>query len=118
MINPPKWAQDLVINACIKMDSELPTLTWRQRNSEASNGYCDLPSRHIVIHAGKNHLDQKLYLLHELAHAITGHQHTSEFWDMAWKLYRWAKLPIKHCQKREYPYKKGAAIAYRRSKKN
>jgi len=42
--------------------------------------------------------------------------HTSEFWDTAWLLYRWAKLPVRYCLKREQGYRKGAVVAYRRSR--
>jgi hypothetical protein len=98
----------------------------------------------ITISAGKSRLDAKLVILHEIAHTGTESKpqywniekakkhgwifpqepdhpivvrnicHTDEFWDIAWKLYRWAKLPIRYCQQREYSYKAGAQAAYKR----
>lgn len=42
--------------------------------------------------------------------------HTPEFWDTAWELFRWAKLPIRYCKEREGEYRKGSIAAYHRSK--
>jgi hypothetical protein len=96
------------------------SLTWHRRNRPYSSGQGGL--ERITINAGSQRTDAKLVLLHEIAHALAGqrgHQwHTELFWETAWELYRWAKLPIRYCQKREYSYRKKAAIAYRRSVKS
>jgi len=145
----PKWAERLVLNALIYLEESgykvpTPKIIWRRGRSSFSSGHAHPPDE-ITITAGKNRIDAKLVLLHELAHTVAGNKpvyldveraikqgwrfvheptepliigtrsHTSEFWDIAWKLYRWAKLPIRYCQQREYSYRKGAAVAYRRN---
>lgn len=135
----PKWAQDLLINALLHLESEghkinVPTLNWRRGTHYRSSGNANQDK--ITITAGTNRLDQKLVLLHEIVHTVAKPQgqyikidphtrvrhlsrrtwHTAEFWDIAWSLYRWAKLPIRYCQKREYSYKVGARVAYRRNR--
>lgn len=72
----------------------------------------------ISITAGTDWKDAKMVFLHEMAHAMTpGHSHDRVFWDKAFELYRWAKLPMLYCRKREMNYKKGALAAYRRNRK-
>ena len=44
--------------------------------------------------------------------------HTPEFWETAWDLYRWAKLPIRYCKQREGNYKRGALVAYHKGLKS
>lgn len=116
---PPKWAQDLTINALIYLDSEgiklnVPTLDWKHSNRDSSSGACWFKSARIVVRAGSDRVDAKMVLLHEIAH-LQGKGHTDRFWDIAWMLYRWAKLPIRYCKEREGDYMKGALVAYRRS---
>ena len=72
----------------------------------------------VTVTAGSDWKDAKLVFLHEMAHAMTpGHNHDKVFWDCAFRLYRWAKLPMLYCRKREMSYKKGALFAYRRGRK-
>ena len=148
---PPKWAQELMIKAILHLqsqgqDAELPLLTWRHSSHECSSGHASHDRKSITITVGKSRLDQKLVLLHEIAHTVTESDirylnieqakkrgwhftqeptqpiiskricHTGKFWDTAWELYRWAKLPIRYCLQRETEYRKGAAVAYRRSR--
>ena len=150
---PPKWAQDLLINAILYLQSkgykaELPELNWR--HGKHSSGRCNKTEGKITVTAGKlqvskSRVNQKLILLHEIAHIATDTEvkyldikrakkrgwhscnksrqiiskrmyHTDSFWNTAWLLYRWAKLPIKFCLSREQDYRKGAAVAYRKNK--
>ena len=140
----PKWAQELLIDACIYLGiDDLPALDWRHGRRRCSSGRCYGKSR-ILVTAGTDRTDAKMVLLHELAHAATPPEirevklsgkwmrpdgtpwenptatqqvsHGDAFWDTAWRLYRWAKLPIRYCLQRETDYRKGAAVAYRRSK--
>lgn len=72
----------------------------------------------ITITAGKSRVDQKLVLLHEIAHLIGSKEregHSPRFWDIAWDLYRTFKVPINYAKKREYSYKQEAKAAYRRN---
>jgi len=145
----PRWAEKLTLDALVYLEDlgykvPTPAIIWRHGQQQFSSGRTYLPDK-IIITAGKNRLDTKLVLLHELAHTVAGNKpvyldvkratkqgwrflqeptepliigtrsHTSEFWDIAWKLYRWAKLPIRYCQQREYIYRKGAISAYRRN---
>lgn len=88
-----------------------------------SSGSC-YPN-YISIRAGNYRTDCKLVILHELSHWVlpvyrngfiwTHKGHTSEFWDIAWDLYRWARLPIKYCKYRESGYRKGSIKGYKRN---
>jgi hypothetical protein len=152
-MNPPKWAQELIIEAMIYLESkgikgDLPTLKWRHGSGFYSSGHAT-NRKSIVITAGKHRLDQKLVVLHELSHIVakpieqhstvaqakkrgwitdsrlkdtdvfsTRHVcHSENFWDIAWDLYRWAKLPIRYCKTREGNYRKGSIAAYHRNVK-
>lgn len=117
----PQWAQELTINALIHAGcDDVPNITWRRCNRWDSSGVCNTTKREdgIVINAGRDRTDQKLVLLHELAHWIRPpkEHHSPEFWDLAWELFRWAKLPVRYCLQRERTYRKGAVLAYKRSK--
>lgn len=150
-MNPPKWAQDLIIEAMIYLETkgikaDIPALKWRHGSGFHSSGNAN--SKRIVITAGKHRLDQKLVVLHELSHVVTKpieqHStvaqarkrgwiipdrkdtdtfssrnvwHSEAFWDTAWDLYRWAKLPIRYCKTREDNYRKGSITAYHRNVK-
>lgn len=115
---------------------------WRYESSGRTFG-----KERIHLTIGKDRTDAKLVLLHEVAHTVTESEpqywnierakkqgwifpkeperpiiirnisHTSKFWDIAWELYRWAKLPIRYCQQREYHYKVGAQVAYKRNRR-
>lgn len=151
MSNTPNWAQDLVIEASIYLEAHgrkvaLPVISWRHGARRSSSGHANPKGKTITITAGHDRTDQKMVLLHELAHIVIGCEprywnierakksgwhfeteptepiviknlfHTPAFWDLAWDLYRWAKLPIRYCLNREKSYRKGAVLAYRRSR--
>lgn len=123
MSNPPKWAQDLTLKALLWWESQgntapLVELKWRHaKNRYQSSGVAYLDGK-IVVSAGKNRTDQKLVLLHEIAHQLNpGEHHGDKFWDTAWALFRWAKLPVRYCVNREKSYRVGAYAAYKRSLK-
>ncbi len=125
MTTPPKWAQDLILAVWLKEGREdLPVVTWRRNHKRASRdssgrGWSFERGNRLVITAGTNRLDQKVVLLHESAHVLlpAGEHHGAAFWDKAWELYKWAKLPIRYCKQREGNYRKGAVLAYARSRK-
>ena len=119
----PKWAQDLTLNALIHLTKEgfnppVPSLSWRRAKHPDSTGACYPESEQIHINAGRSRTDTKMVLLHELAHLVTEGIHSPQFWDVAWMLYRWAKLPVRYCLAREKEYRKGAVTAYIRSRKS
>lgn len=136
----PKWAQDYILEALLYLKSKgfesannIPIINWRKptngyskKRRDDSSGVCKSTS--ITICAGKDRIDCKLVILHELSHWILPlgidkygfmiHEgHTPRFWDIAWDLYRQFKLPIRYCQQREYTYKKQAKVAYARNRK-
>jgi hypothetical protein len=118
----PKWAQDLIIDACLYLGLEdIPVVDWRHRKAKSSSGraWYPRPPRNegrIIINAGSDRTDCRLTILHELAHIRQPKGHTDAFWAVTWDLIRWAKLPIRYCLQRETEYRKGAAAAYHRSK--
>jgi len=117
-MQPPKWAQDLLLDALLHANSDnIPELVWRKANRHNSSGRCQIVQPYkLTICAGHDRTDAKLVLLHEAAHAITREAHAPHFWDVAWELFRWAKLPINYCKQREFEYKAGAVLAYKRGK--
>jgi predicted metal-dependent hydrolase len=86
--------------------------------SEQSSGHCNY-SKGITITAGRLRKDQKLVLLHELAHWIlpAGENHSKDFWDLAFEIYRKFKVPMYYALNREKDYRKEAVMAYRRNRK-
>jgi hypothetical protein len=141
-MNIPNWAQELILEASLYLQSKgiegannLPEVKWRKpttggiyikkKRRDDSSGVCH--SGHITICAGKDRVDCKLVILHELCHWVfpTGinkwgfmeHEgHTPKFWDTAWDLYRQFKLPIRYCKEREGNYMKGSILAYHRTR--
>ena len=134
MATMPKWAQELLLDACLAFGKEdVPDVMWRKAHRRVYQGwsrdirvpaYTDtsgyaVPSQNrITITAGTNRLDQKRALLHELAHLLAGRGHSALFWDRAWELYRWAEMPVRVIARREGAYRKGALLAYARSRKS
>ena len=127
----PQWAQELTLNALEYWESKgnqipLFDIRWRHGTYIRSSGTAHTITewhgqtypRYIVITAGKDRTDAKLVLLHEIAHQLTPDResHGSTFWGIAWELYRHFKLPIRYCLKRERNYRKGAVVAYYKSK--
>lgn len=114
----PKWAQDLLLNALLWWESSghsvtVPELVWRRCNRRTSSGRCQYDR--LIVSAGCDRIDAKLVLLHELAHHLAGPQekHSLLFWETAWKLYRWADLPVTYARQREGAYRRKAIVAYR-----
>ncbi len=126
MAQVPKWAQELVIRVALDEKRErLPDVTWRRRNGTTSSGYTlystlKCPDRCISLNAGKERRDQKLVLLHELAHWLIPEDqyHSPTYWDKCWDLYYRYGVPIRYALKRERDYRKGAVAAYKRRKEN
>ncbi|KKK96475.1 hypothetical protein LCGC14_2662390 [marine sediment metagenome] len=122
----PKWAQELVIRVALdELRERLPDVTWSRRKGTTSSGYTlystgECPDRRIVLRAGKERRDQKLVLLHELAHWLIpeGQHHSPTYWDKCWDLYYRYGVPIRYALTRERNYRKGAVVAYKRRKEH
>lgn len=93
----PGWAAELVAAVCADASLPPPTLTWRSREGEHSTGVARRQAGTISVRAGSDPLDQRLTLLHELAHWLsaparrrgmrTAH-HDLPFYSVAFELYR------------------------------
>lgn len=92
----PAWATDLVACVCTDACVPPPRLTWRRRAHEHSTGVCRRDAGLIAVRAGIDALDQRLTLLHELAHWIApqparrrgrAEHHGRAFYAVAFELY-------------------------------
>jgi hypothetical protein len=95
-VSAPGWALDLVDAVCADAGARPPRLLWRSRHGEASTGLARRADGVVAVRAGSDQLDQRLTLLHELAHwlAPTGRRrrrsvhHGRAFYAVAFELYR------------------------------
>jgi hypothetical protein len=93
----PAWASDLVAAVCADADVQPPRLIWRIRRASPSTGVARRSDGTISVRAGTDTLDQRLTLLHELAHWIApaarrrgrrSVHHGRAFYAAAFDLYR------------------------------
>lgn len=114
MTKLPAWAEDLAAEVTAKYGGDKPpiAINWRRsRDNAKSTGRARFDR--IVVTAGSERRDQRLVLLHELAHWIVGPEcwHDATFWDMAWKLYREYNVPSRYALDRESRYRAEAVNA-------
>jgi hypothetical protein len=67
-VSAPAWAWALVANVCADAGVAPPRLSWRRRQGDHSTGVARRHDGKIAVRAGADPLDQRLTLLHELAH--------------------------------------------------
>jgi hypothetical protein len=93
----PGWARDLVGRVCAAGGVEPPRLAWRQRRGVHSTGVTRRLDGLVAVRAGADPLDQRLTLLHELAHWLSppprhrgtrSEHHGRAFYAIAFDLYR------------------------------
>lgn len=92
----PTWAGELVTIVCADAGLAEPRLTWRRRSGDHSTGVTRRHDGLIAVRAGSDDLDQRLTLLHELAHWLSpaprrarrAVHHGREFYEIAFELYR------------------------------
>jgi hypothetical protein len=96
-MSAPDWALDLVAAVCADAGVAPPRLRWRRRTAEASTGVARRSEGSISVRAGSDPVDQRLTLLHELAHWIAPVErrrgrrsvhHGRPFYAVAFDLYR------------------------------
>ena len=95
-MSAPSWAIDLVAEVCVDAGARPPLLSWRTRRGEASTGLARRADGLVAVRAGSDPLDQRLTLLHELAHWLTpadrrrgrSVHHGRAFYAIAFDLYR------------------------------
>jgi hypothetical protein len=94
-----------------------PAIYWRQTRRRRSAGSADSFRRGncVSMAAGKDPIDQRLVLLHELAHWLgkPDEGHSLDFWVRAWKLFRRYRVPMHYALAREGEYE-GALVGYRK----
>jgi hypothetical protein len=101
-MSPPRWAAELTLLVCDEAGAAQPRLTWRRRAAEHSTGVTRRDLGVVSIRAGADPLDQRLTLLHELAHwlgpparRVRGRSthHGRAFYLIAFGLYRRHGIP-------------------------
>ena len=99
----PAWATRLTEEVCADAGVAAPVLAWRRRSSEMSTGLTRRDIGVIAVRGGTDPTDQRLTLLHELAHwlaptARRGRRkraihHGDAFYRAAFELYRRHGIP-------------------------
>lgn len=92
----PAWANELVAIVCADAAVAPPRLSWRRRAGVQSTGVTRRHEGMIAVRAGGDEIDQRLTLLHELAHwqspaSRRGRRalhHGRAFYEIAFELYR------------------------------
>jgi hypothetical protein len=92
----PAWAAALAAEVCAGAGVAEPRLVWRRRRGEHSTGVTRRVEGLVAVRAGADGLDQRLTLLHELAHWLTpagrrrgrSVHHGRAFYAVAFELYR------------------------------
>lgn len=101
-MTPPAWAVELVSRVCADASVPPPRLSWRARDDEHSTGVARRDAGLVAVRAGRDELDQRLTLLHELAHWLSppprrrGRRvvhHGRAFYSIAFELYRRHGVP-------------------------
>lgn len=92
----PAWAGQIVREVCASRGVTQPMVRWRRARRSASSGVTRRAAGSISVTAGTDELDQRLTLLHELAHwlgpvprrrrgRVT--HHDARFYAIAFELY-------------------------------
>jgi hypothetical protein len=102
-VKAPAWAAELTDTVCADAGVRAPRLAWRRRSAELSTGLARRDVGLVTVRAGTDPIDQRLTLLHELAHWLappprrtrrgrTEH-HGRAFYRVAFELYRRHGIP-------------------------
>lgn len=94
-MSAPAWATELLGTVCREARIAPPRLAWRTRRSEHSTGVARHDAGVIAVRAGSDPIDQRLTLLHEVAHWLAPRprrrgatHHGRAFYRIAFRLYR------------------------------
>jgi hypothetical protein len=110
---PPAWAMKIVREQARHHRRKLPDITWQfTRKTHGTAGSCQIEENKLFIRQGRSYQNAKLTWLHELAHWLTGDNHSHTFWLKAWELYRRYRIPIGYALREEAHYRQGALAAY------
>lgn len=105
----PAWARALVRAVCEEARVEPPLLRWRRAARGPSTGLARVGTGSISVTAGTDELDQRVTLLHELAHWLgprgrrrgRAAHHDAAFFRVAFELYRRHGIPADEALARE-----------------
>lgn len=98
----PSWALQIVHDVCAAAGVAEPAVRWRHASRSASSGVTRRTAGSIAVNAGTDALDQRLTLLHELAHWLgpaprrrrgRAVHHDARFYATAFDLYRRHGIP-------------------------
>ena len=98
----PSWAREIVRGECGAAGVAEPAMRWRHARRSASSGVTRRSAGSISVTAGTDPLDQRLTLLHELAHWLgpaprrrrgRAQHHDARFYAIAFDLYRRHEIP-------------------------
>lgn len=113
----PDWAERMVKEVARRRRQPAPAIYWRQTRRRRSAGSADSFRRGncVSMAAGYDPVDQRLVLLHELAHWLgtPDEGHSPQFWARAWNLFRRYRVPVHYALAREGEYE-GAVLAYKK----
>lgn len=96
-MTPPAWAAELLTTVCSDAGVTPPRILWRNRRGENSTGVTRRADGLVAVRAGSDPVDQRLTLLHELAHWLAptvrrrrgrSVHHGRDFYAVAFELYR------------------------------
>ncbi len=116
MAEAPAWAVQLAEQVCAEASVPAPQLRWLRRERDTSSGVTRRSSGTVAVVAGTDEVDQRLTLLHELAHwlvpaafrrrrRVAAH-HDARFYATAFELYRRHGIPdaaALRCEGARYP---------------
>lgn len=106
----PAWATALLGEVCADASVAEPTLRWRRATRIASSGVTRRHEGSVAVTAGTDPVDQRLTLLHELAHWLAPParrrrgrvpHHDAAFYRVAFGLYRRHGIPAAEALTRE-----------------
>ncbi len=106
----PAWAASLIGEVCAAAAVPAPVVRWRRAGRSASSGVTCQAAGTISVTAGTDELDQRLTLLHELAHWLGPRprrrrgrvaHHDAAFFATAFDLFRRHGVPVAEALERE-----------------
>jgi len=105
----PAWAAELVATICADAERPLPVVRWRRAARPGSSGVTHLGRGTLAVTAGDDPFDQRLTLLHELAHWVSApvrrrrrvEHHGAAFYTAAFALFARHGLPMAEALGRE-----------------
>jgi hypothetical protein len=118
---PPEWVSIIIDEVCARYRVRRPRVQWWRREERWSSGHWDRHAYKLHVTAGTDELDQRLVLLHELAHLLRDHRakkpahHDVRFWRIAWDLYEHYGI-ADHAAEREVHSAKAMAERRRRER--